>query len=193
LESQYHDLLNAADCRNIQCLRNLNETALKAATQQTYIDGYDPRLYGYGDFYYGPSVDGDIIRDLPSNEWKQGHFAKTPLLVDRNGYEGYGFSNQSELTTAGTQTDLQELFPYAKQSFFDRLYQLYPADAFNSTFWQRQTLFSDFIITCPTYYMASAMSDMGVPTYKLIFNAGTQLHGATGVFIALSNDSPRKS
>jgi hypothetical membrane protein len=41
--------------------------------------------------------------------------------------------------------------------------------------------------------MASAMSDMGVPTYKLIFNAGTQLHGATGVFIALSNDSPRKS
>jgi carboxylesterase type B len=165
---------------------------LKAATQQTYIDGYNPQLYGFGDFYYGPSVDGDIIRDLPSNEWKQGHFTKTPLLVDRNGYEGYGFSNQSELTAAGTQMDLQELFPYAKQSFFDRLYQLYPADAFNSTFWQRQTLFSDFIITCPTYYMASAMSDMGVPTYKLIFNAGTQLHGATGVFIALSNDSPRK-
>jgi hypothetical protein len=77
----------------------LNETVLKAATQQTYINGYKPQLYGYGDFYYGPSVDGDIIRDLPSNEWKQGHFTKTPLLVDRNGYEGYGFSNQSELTT----------------------------------------------------------------------------------------------
>jgi carboxylesterase type B len=161
------------------------------ATQQTYIDAYSSEsLYGFGDFYYGPSVDGDIIRDLPSNEWKQGHFTKTPLLVDRNGYEGFYFSNQSELTTEGTTADLQELFPYAKQHFFDRLYQLYPTDAFNSTFWQRQTIFGDFIINCPTYYMASAMSDMGVPTYKLIFNAGTQKHGATGSFIAESNDSP---
>lgn len=115
-----------------------------------------------------------------------------PLLVDRNGYEGYVFSNQSELTVQGTTADLQELFPYAKQSFFDRLYQLYPVGEFNSTFWQRQTLFSDFIITCPTYYMASAMSDAGVPTYKLIFNAGSQLHGATGPFITEPNDSPGK-
>jgi carboxylesterase type B len=196
LEGQYRDLLSAADCSNIQCLRNLNETALKAATQLTYLSAYRAQplgIYGFGDFYYGPSVDGDIIRDLPSNEWKQAHFTKVPLLVDRDGYEGFYFSNQSELTTAGTTMDLQELFPYAKQHFFDRLYQLYPTEAFNSTFWQRQTLFGDFIINCPTYYMASAMADEGVPTYKLIFNAGTQKHGATGTFAFESNDSPSKS
>jgi hypothetical protein len=90
----------------------LNETALKNATQQTYIVAYEAqRRYSYGDFYYGPSIDGDLIRDLPSNEWKQGHFTKTPLLVDRNGYEGFFFSNQSELTIEGTTADLQELFP----------------------------------------------------------------------------------
>jgi hypothetical protein len=61
---------------------------------------------------------------------------------------------------------------------------------YNSTFWQRQALFGKFIINCPTYYMASAMSDMGVPTYKLIFNAGSQKHGTTGQFLGLSNDSP---
>ena len=38
--------------------------------------------------YYGPSVDGQIIRDLPSNEFKQGHFSKIPLIVDRDGFEG---------------------------------------------------------------------------------------------------------
>lgn len=137
-------------------------------------------------------MDGDVIRDLPSNEWKQGHFTKVPLLVDRDGYEGFSFSNQSLLTTEGTTADLQQLFPYAKQHFFDRLYQLYPTEAYNSTFWQRQALFGDFIINCPTYYMAAASSDAGVPTYKLIFNAGNQRHGATKPFIFEPNDSPSK-
>jgi carboxylesterase type B len=171
----------------------LDEEALKAATQQTYIDGYKRKplgAYGHGDFYYGPSVDGDVIRDLPTDEWKQGHFTKVPLLVDRDGYEGFAFSNQSVLTTEGTTTDLHQLFPNAKQHFFDRLYQLYPPEAYNSTFWQRQTLFGDFIVNCPTYYMAAAMADEGIPTYKMIFNAGDQLHGATTVFIFEPNDSP---
>jgi hypothetical protein len=73
------------------------------------------------------------------------------------------------------------------------LYQLYPRDAYNSTFWQRQTLFGDFIINCPTYYMASATADAGLPAYKLVFNAGTQLHGATSPFLLNPNDSACKS
>jgi carboxylesterase type B len=140
-------------------------------------------IYGYGDFYYGPSVDGDIIRDLPSNEFKKGHFTRTPLLVNRDGYEGYIFSNASQTTQAEETVDLQGLFPFAKEAFFTRLYSLYPESDFNATFWDRQQLFGDFIINCPTYYMASAVSDWGIPTYKLIFNAGTELHGATVPFL----------
>ncbi|GAB7326045.1 hypothetical protein MBLNU13_g10078t2 [Cladosporium sp. NU13] len=34
------------------------------------------------------------------------------------------------------------------------------------------------------------MADEGMPTYKMIFNAGDQLHGATTVFIFEPNDSP---
>jgi hypothetical protein len=34
-----------------------------------------------------------------------------------------------------------------------------------------------------TYYMATAMSDYGLPTYKFLFNAGSQLHGADGPFL----------
>lgn len=88
LESQYRLLLSASNCTDLQCLRTLDSASLKIAAQQTYIDAYnsDPGLYAFGDFYYGPSVDGDLIRDLPSNEWKQGHFTKVPLVVDHNGY-----------------------------------------------------------------------------------------------------------
>lgn len=106
--------------------------------------------------------------------------------------EGYNYGNQSITTAVETQADLQTLFPFAKKSFFDRLYQIYPLEAYNSTFWQRQYLFGDYIINCPTHYMASAMADAGLPAYKLIFNAGTQLHGATGPFLFSRNDAASK-
>jgi len=90
LEAQYTEVLSAANCTNIQCLRTINSTQLDAAAQAAEAAGFDtrPMYYGYGDFYWGPSVDGEIIRDLPSNEFKQGHFTKVPLLVDHDGYEG---------------------------------------------------------------------------------------------------------
>lgn len=81
----------------------------------------------------------------------------------------------------------EDLFPSAGPSFFSRLYQLYPASDFNSTLFQRQSWFGDFIINCPTYYMASSMSDHGTNSsavFKLTFAAGTELHGATNAFIS---------
>lgn len=44
--------------------------------------------------------------------------------------------------------DLQQIFPYAKESFFNRLYQLYPASDFNSTFFRRAEIYGDYIINC---------------------------------------------
>ncbi|TKX18785.1 hypothetical protein C1H76_9046 [Elsinoe australis] len=191
LGDQYRQVLTASNCTDLACLRSLPSDVLNAASQAAQRVGYtsQPRYYGYGDFYYGPAVDGDAIRDLPSNEFKQGHFTKVPLLVDRDGYEGFVFSNMSETTEAAVEGDLQSLFPYAKSSFFTRLFDLYPQNAFNSSFFQRQQLFGDFIINCPTYYMATATSDYGVPAWKLNFNAGSQLHGATVPFLFSTNSS----
>jgi len=124
LESQYRLLLSASSCDDLQCLRSLDSTALKLAAQQTYVDAYSSDLYAFSDFYYGPSVDGDIIRDLPSNEWKQGHFTKVSLLVDHNSYEGYDYGNESITTASDAQVDLQTWWPAATTSFFDRRHQL---------------------------------------------------------------------
>ena len=181
LDSQYKQLLTAANCSNLACLRSLPSDQLVTATQDVYNLGYNSskQYYGYGDFYFGPSVDGDILRDLPSNEFKRGHFTKIPLITTRNAYEGVSFTNRSVTTLAGLQQDIQTLFPSAKNSFFARLFQLYPRSAFNSTFFQHQQIVGDYIINCPSYYIATALSDYGVPVYKQIFNAGSQLHGAT--------------
>ena len=86
-------------------------------------------------------------------------------------------------------TDARDLFPYANQAFFSRLYQLYPRSSFNSTFYQRQTWFGDFIISCPTYYMAFnavERNSNSSAVFKLTFAAGTELHGSTTAFLASS-------
>ncbi|OJJ07741.1 hypothetical protein ASPVEDRAFT_877842 [Aspergillus versicolor CBS 583.65] len=178
LQRQYNQLLSIANCSNIACLRGLSEEDLANAVNQTYYKAYAHGEYGYGDFYYGPYVDRNIIRDLPSQEFKTGHFSKVPLMTNREGYEGATFTNSSEVTPFEMQQGLETLFPNAKQSFFNRLYQLYPRAAYNSTFFQRQQLFGDFIISCPTYYFGAAVSDWGNRVYKMIFDAGTQGHGS---------------
>ncbi|GAB7354780.1 hypothetical protein MBLNU459_g5178t1 [Dothideomycetes sp. NU459] len=187
LQKQFSLLLSTTSCSSLSCLRSVPFDILVNASQATYVLGYANGDYGFGDFFYGPYVDGLVIRNLPSHEFKTGHFTKVPLLTNREGYEGVIFSNASEKNVAMETADLQTLFPFAKQSFFNRLYQLYPASNFNSTFYQRAQLFGDFIIACPTYYMASAVSDWGLPAYKLIFDAGTELHGSLGAFTETVN------
>ncbi|KAF2187964.1 alpha/beta-hydrolase [Zopfia rhizophila CBS 207.26] len=184
LQRQYGHLLDAANCTDLGCLRELDEERLAVATQATYTSGYADGLYGYGNYYYGPYVDGKIIQDLPSREFKKGRFTKVPMLVDRDMYEGASFTNTSITTTEEEIMDLKVQFPYADQAFTEKLWELYPASGFNSTFWRRSAWFGDATIHCPTYYIASSLTPSNLKTYKLIFNAGTQVHAATGPFLS---------
>lgn len=88
LETQYTDLLTASGCDSLECLRELDSETLTNASQAVLDIGYAAGSYGFGDYYFGPSVDGSIIRDLPSNEFRKGNFVKIPLLVDHDAYEG---------------------------------------------------------------------------------------------------------
>ncbi|KAF2244160.1 alpha/beta-hydrolase [Trematosphaeria pertusa] len=183
LATQFGYLLTATNCSTLACLRHVTEDTLKAATQASYIKGYAEGSYGYGSFYYGPYVDGSVIQDWPSEEFKTGHFTKVPTFVSREGYEGYAFSNQSMTTMAEETTDISIQFPYADENFVKELYELYPREDFNSTFWQRQAWFGDFIINCPSYYIASSLATSNQPIYKFVFDAGTQIHASTGPFL----------
>jgi len=98
------------------------------------------------------------VRGFPSQELAQGHFTKVPLLVDTETYEGFLFSNQSQRTMADEITDLRILFPYAKDSFFTRLYELYPASSYNSTLFQRQTIYGNYIIGMPHKVISEILS-----------------------------------
>ncbi|PKK42735.1 hypothetical protein CI102_13303 [Trichoderma harzianum] len=88
LQKQYQNLLNDAKCGNVACLRSLSPSALETAITKSYYTGYDAGLYSYGDMFYGPSVDGDFVHDLPSVEFNKGHFARVPLMTNHDSFEG---------------------------------------------------------------------------------------------------------
>lgn len=123
---------------------------------------------------------------------------------------GVLFTNFSTSTWDETVDNLKVLWPEAGATFFDRMKQLYPLSDFsgayfdnpffsfptieflkssmnlsvgtNSEYWRAQQIYGDYVINCPTYYQASAFSEHSLPVYKLIFNAGSELHGAPQSF-----------
>ncbi|KAJ5591890.1 carboxylesterase type B [Penicillium hispanicum] len=202
LETQYELLLLTSNCSNLACLRNLSDDDLMSASKTVYETGYQKGYYGYGDYYFGPFVDGEIIRDLPSREFANQHFSQVPLLIDHDAQEGWMFTNFSLSHEREVQPDLEKIWPAANQSFFDQILQKhYPITQFKGTFWddtfytevanfipiltnnsifyQRADIFADFAINCPTFYVAHAASTAELPVYKMRFAAGLEVHGAT--------------
>jgi hypothetical protein len=122
---------------------------------------------------------------------------------------GAVFTNFSTSTWNETVENLQVLWPEASSTFFARVEQLYPLSDFsgtyfdngffssdtanllesslnlsanNSEYWRAQQIYGDYVINCPSYFQASAFAEHDLPVYKLIFNAGSELHGAPGPF-----------
>lgn len=88
LQEQYQTVLNEAKCGSLACLRSLSTSALETAIATSYNTAYAAGLYAYGDMYFGPSVDGNIVQDLPSVEFDKGHFSRVPLLTNHDSFEG---------------------------------------------------------------------------------------------------------
>lgn len=105
-ELQYRLALNAAGCDGIECLRGLSEADLTNAGQASFNNSYPGPGDGYGTFWFGPVVDGEFLQTLPDEAFKRGDYYKVPLIVDRDGYEGYIFSNASQTTQIEETTDV---------------------------------------------------------------------------------------
>lgn len=137
------------------------------------------------------------------------------IVILKLTFQGVIFSNASINAESQIQPDLLQLWPAATPSFVSQVLNLYPLSDFqgsfltnpilsyyssldpplagDSVFYQRASLFGDFIIDCPTRYMAQAVSSYNLPVYKLRFAAGSELHGATAPFLFQTNDASTNS
>lgn len=205
LNKQYETFLQSANCTSLSCLRQLPLSDIKLATQRSYERSYNSGDFSYGTYYWGPAVDGHILRERPLEAFSQGHFHKVPMLINRDGNEGFTFTNTSLATEDEVISDLERSWP--ERTFLAELLALYPDSFYNTSmiedltavqaleaalgaplslsnaFVRRESLFGDALVNCPTAYIASAASKAGLATYKMIFGTGTQFHGATQPFL----------
>ncbi|KAK7408482.1 hypothetical protein QQX98_009349 [Neonectria punicea] len=207
VNKQYDRFAKATDCSSLRCLRELSIKDIQTAARDVSVAAYLAKEYPYGTYYWGPVIDGSSIRANPQEEFRNGHFIKVPIIVDRNFDEGFIFSNTSISTEEELMSDLEALW-HDKDGYFPKIaLDFYPESVYNTShlddlpvrgllktagaindslsnaFVRRSALFGDAIVNCPSTYIAQAVAEAGVPAYKLVFNAGYQLHSATGSFL----------
>jgi carboxylesterase type B len=81
-EMQLTYAFDQSNCSSVTCLRSLSAPSLAVLSQRVENVSYPGPGVGYGDYYFGPVVDGKFIRELPSVAFDLGHFYDVPLMVD---------------------------------------------------------------------------------------------------------------
>lgn len=205
--TQYTTFLDAANCSTLECMRSLSTAEIQTATTISYDVAYNEKQFGYGTFYWGPVIDGEVIRDHPLEELRNGHFTKVPIIVDHNFDEGFIFSNYSITDEDEIRSDLETLWQDSDGYYTEVALRLYPESVYNeshfkelrqyqrieqevlngslsASFARRSAIFGDAIVSCPSSYVATSVAKAGLPVYKLIFDSGSQFHGTTiGFFL----------
>jgi carboxylesterase type B len=201
LEAQYRHLLHVSNCTDMLCLRGLPAGVLASASQETYSHGYfaSPKPhYGYGDYYFGPVVDGKTILGVPSEEFGKGRFSPIPLMVTRDKFEGicvtesgrkvltsigYLYSNASLKTEDELARDIKKLFPTGSDDFVRQVLDSYSAKDYQTTFDRREAMIGDLYTNCPTAWLLKASAKKNKGTWKLQFNTGSQIQGASAEYV----------
>lgn len=79
-EVLYRAAIGLAGCTNLQCLRDISSIKLQDVNSDLFqLDEFSSV---FGLLPYGPVVDDDFIRELPSQAFKEGRFHKVPTLIN---------------------------------------------------------------------------------------------------------------
>jgi carboxylesterase type B len=74
----FDQILNTTKCSDVDCMRQLPESAIKAANTYMFVDlvpGSGGGSLGPG-VGFSPTVDGDLLTDLPASAFSNGKFNK---------------------------------------------------------------------------------------------------------------------
>jgi acetylcholinesterase len=175
-EQIYQKFLSLTNSSSIADLRRLpTEVLMRANAQQVAYDS------SYGQFTYGPVVDGNFAPLQPGQLLAQGRFDKdVRVMVGHNANEGALFTPPFLRSDDTLTTQLRSAFPYAPQSSVDYISNtLYPP-IFNGSYPYRDQysrgsfIIAEGIFTCNTNYLSTAY---GNQTYSYLFAIPPAIHG----------------
>lgn len=172
LEWQF-DLYTAnTGCNNtndlMTCLRNTSVYKLQAADYTSVFPGHKikPRRS------WGPTVDGDFIRDLPITLFNNGKSIPVPLLIGDEPNEGTLFAPDIDNSTA-LQQFFNENYPRLNSTQLSAITAQYPPGApvpnHKSYFGPAARAYGESTLICPGFWMASAAAP-SAPVWTYSFN-----------------------
>ncbi|KAF2101957.1 cholinesterase [Rhizodiscina lignyota] len=171
----YDNLVIRTSCANasdtLRCLRSVKASDLQAVNfNLPFPGGADPPLY-----MYQPTIDNDLIRDLPYNAYAQGKFIKIPTIFGDDTNGGATFAPPNTSTLAESNQFMKDQFPALTLADLAKIDQLYPLtnDRFpNSGPYYRQlsNVYGDMRYTCPGLYISKAYTKAGYKSYNYRYN-----------------------
>ncbi|KAI9861152.1 MAG: hypothetical protein M1824_002650 [Vezdaea acicularis] len=176
-EEIYQQFLAAANATNLTQLRSLPTLELVAANALTVAAS------PYGQYTYGPAVDGIFAPALPGELLLHGQFDhNVTIMVGHNADEGLIFADPAFQTPSAFNTDLSTFFASAAPPVLSYIENtLYPP-SFNGSFGYKDQisrtalLLGDIGIVCNTLYLLDAFAAIA-PSYAYLFAAPPALHG----------------
>lgn len=176
-ENVYQKFLDLTNTTSLAELRALpSEEIIRANKQQVAYDA------DYGQFIYGPAVDGDFVPLQPGQLLAQGRFDKdVRVMVGHNADEGALFTPPSVNVTGNIDQLLINNFKSISQQSLDYITDtLYPAEfngsqGYATNFQRADKIISDLAFTCNTNYLGTGFNNK---TYSYLFAVPPAFHGA---------------
>lgn len=81
-EVLYHSALKLSGCDSLACLRELPASKVQYLNQAVLNATYPGPGFAFGEYSYGPVIDGTFLKELPSLAFQGGRFYDVPLMVD---------------------------------------------------------------------------------------------------------------
>ncbi|KAJ4984093.1 carboxylesterase family protein [Stagonosporopsis vannaccii] len=176
LEDTYRKFLNLTNTTSLAELRALPYEALRRANVQQIA--YDT---AWGQFAYGPTVDGSFVPQQPGQLLAQGRFDKdVKVMVGHNANEGPLFTAPAIQSDAALRRQLNTAYPHMPNSSVEHITNVLYPPVFDGSYpyttqYQRASLIiAEGIFTCNTYYLSKAYKN---ETYSYLFAVPPAFHG----------------
>ncbi|PIA97498.1 Lipase 1 [Cercospora beticola] len=181
-DSIFNAFLGLAGVKTIGEARQLSYEKLQTANI------IQTALSRYGQYTWGPTVDGIFAPELPGQLLAKGRFAKdVKVMVGHNQNEGLLFVNPLASNSSGFEDNIDSLQPSIKAFPLYKNYlanTLYPADAYPGQIERYAAIVADSAFVCNTFYLDKAF---GNQTYAYFFVVPPALHG-TDIAYTFYND-----
>ncbi|KAJ5781944.1 uncharacterized protein N7518_010427 [Penicillium psychrosexuale] len=135
----------------------------------------------WGQFTYGPVVDGSFVPALPGQLLLRGDFdPNLNIMVGHNADEGLAFTSPDSVKSTGLATQMKTLSPNTPKNVSDFVYNVLYPPVYNGSYGYTDSVartalvISDLIFQCNTDYINRAFYNR---TYAYEFSIPPALHG----------------